>query len=142
MKIALASASLVLPLTALAASPLGTWKTIDDVTGKPKSLVTIEEHNGKFSGKVAMILDKSRRNDICKVCTGYRKNKKIEGMTVLWDMQKDGSKYDGGKVLDPESGNIYSANMKLINHGNELEVRGYIGLPMLGRSQTWLRVNS
>lgn len=127
------------PLT-LAASPLGIWKTIDDNSGKAKSYVTIFEENGKLSGKVTRILDPSKQDTICDQCQGALKDQKIQGMTILWGMEKQGSKYDDGKIVDPESGKVYSANMKLLEDGQKLEVRGYIGFSLIGRSQTWERV--
>ncbi|MDB2384757.1 DUF2147 domain-containing protein [Endozoicomonas sp.] len=139
-KMVLASAVLALPLSALASSPLGTWKTIDDKTGKAKSFVTIEAHDGTLSGTVTRILDEAKRDAICEKCDGDRKDQKIEGMTILWNMQPVGEKYDGGKIIDPESGKIYSANMKVLNNGNQLKVRAYIGFSLIGRSQTWERV--
>ncbi len=137
----LASAALVLPLSALASSPIGTWKTIDDETGEAKSLITIQEQDGKLSGTVAQILNEAKRDAICEKCDDERKGQKIEGMTILWNMAKDGEKYDNGKIIDPESGKIYSANMKLLEDGKKLEVRGYVGFSLIGRSQTWERVN-
>ena len=136
----LATAMLTLPLTALASSPVGTWKTIDDSTGEAKSIVTIEEHNGALTGTVAQILDEAKRDAVCEKCDGEREGQKIEGMTILWNMQQDGDKYDDGKIIDPESGKIYSANMKLLEDGSKLEVRGYVGFSLIGRSQVWERV--
>ena len=133
---------LLLPTLALASSPIGTWKTIDDETGEAKSLVTITEqkNNGTFQGTVTKLLNPSQRGLLCELCKGDRKNQKVEGMTVLWGMQKEGEAYGDGKIIDPTSGKIYSANMKLLENGNKLEVRGYIGFSLLGRSQVWERV--
>ncbi len=60
-------------------------------------------------------------------------------MTFLWGLKKDGDQYGGGEILDPKNGKIYRAKMKLIEGGRKLEVRGYIGLSLFGRSQTWIR---
>ncbi len=124
----------------IASSPLGTWKTVDDSSGEAKSYVTIFEENGKVSGKVTQILDPAKRDSICDQCKGDLKDQKIQGMTILWGMEKQGSKYDDGKIVDPESGKVYSANMKVLDDGKKLEVRGYIGFSLIGRSQTWERV--
>ena len=132
--------SLCLSSASLAASPLGIWKTIDDSSGEAKSYVTIVEENGKLSGKVTQIIDPAKQDSICDQCKGDLKDQKIQGMTILWDMEKQGSKYDDGKIVDPESGKIYSANMKVLEDGKKLEVRGYIGFSLIGRSQTWERV--
>ncbi len=132
--------SLCLSSVSLAASPLGIWKTIDDSSGEAKSYVTIVEENGKLSGKVTQILDPAKQDSICDQCKGDLKDQKIQGMTILWDMEQQASKYDDGKIVDPESGKIYSANMKVLEDGKKLEVRGYIGFSLIGRSQTWERV--
>ena len=124
----------------LASPPLGVWKTIDDSSGEAKSYVTIFEENGKLSGKVTQILDPAKQDNICDQCKGDLKDQKVQGMTILWGMEKQGSKYDDGKIVDPESGKVYSANMKVLESGQKLEVRGYIGFSLIGRSQTWERV--
>lgn len=132
--------SAVLSCMASAASPEGVWKTIDDASGKAKSYVTITAENGTFSGTVSKILDPAKQDNVCSECEGERKHQKISGMTILWGMKQQGNKYDDGKIIDPESGKIYSANMKLLENGKKLEVRGYIGFSLIGRSQTWERV--
>ncbi|ODS22664.1 hypothetical protein AB835_12925 [Candidatus Endobugula sertula] len=129
----------LIPAISFAASPVGVWKTIDDNSGQAKSLVTITDQNGVFSGTVTRIIDPTKRDSICTKCENERKSQKIEGMTILWGMKKDGKKYDDGKIIDPESGKIYSANMKLQDEGQKLEVRGYIGFSLIGRSQVWER---
>ncbi len=132
--------SATLSCVTLAASPAGVWKTIDDTTGEAKSYVTITEDNGTFAGTISKILDPAKQESICTKCEGERKDQQIEGMTILWGMETQGDKYDDGKIIDPESGKIYSANMKLLDDGNKLVVRGYIGFSLIGRSQTWERV--
>jgi uncharacterized protein (DUF2147 family) len=123
-------------------SPAGLWKTIDDKTGKERSLVRIVENNGIFEGKVEKIFEQSDDdpNHLCKKCEGERKDKPIIGMTFLWGLKKDGDLYGGGEILDPKNGKIYRAKMQLTEGGRKLEVRGYIGLSLFGRSQTWLRL--
>ena len=123
-------------------SPAGLWKTIDDKTGKERSLVRIVENNGIFEGKVEKIFEQSDDdpNHLCKKCEGERKDKPIIGMTFLWGLKKDGDQYGGGEILDPKNGKIYRAKMRLTEGGRKLEVRGYIGLSLFGRSQTWLRL--
>jgi len=123
-------------------SPVGLWKTIDDKTGKERSLVRIVENNGVFEGKVEKIFEKpdDDPNHLCKKCEGARKDKPIIGMTFLWGLKKDGDQYSGGEILDPDNGKTYRAKMRLTEGGRKLEVRGYIGLSLFGRSQTWLRL--
>jgi uncharacterized protein (DUF2147 family) len=122
-------------------SPTGLWKTIDDKTGKERSLVRITETNGVFEGRVEKIYDQpgDDPSHLCKECEGERKDKPIIGMTILWGLKKDGEQYAGGEILDPKNGSIYRAKMKLLDGGKKLEVRGFIGVSLFGRSQTWLR---
>lgn len=122
-----------------AQSVLGKWKTIDDKTGKPKSVVEIFESNGKIFGKIIEIVDPARRDKKCEKCEGQDKNKPVLGMIVIRGLAKDGEEYNGGKILDPESGNLYKCLLKLENK-DKLIVRGYMGFSLIGRSQTWIRV--
>jgi uncharacterized protein (DUF2147 family) len=124
----------------LAASPVGTWKTIDDKTHQPKSLVQITEQNGVLEGKVIKVLQSDDGpNPVCKACDGERKDKPIEGMTIIWGLKQDGDSWSGGKILDPHEGKIYKVKLSLDDSGQKLDVRGYIGFSLIGRSQTWQR---
>ncbi|MGB6082944.1 DUF2147 domain-containing protein [Moheibacter sp.] len=126
---------------AYAQSPVGTWKTIDDKTGKEKSHVKIyETKSGKLQGDVVKILTPGNEEATCTECEGDRKNKKINGMTILWGLEKDGSEWSGGHILDPNSGKQYKCLIRLKDK-NTLEVRGYLGVSLLGRTQTWTRVD-
>lgn len=123
-----------------AQTALGTWKTIDDKTGKEKSYVKIyETKSGKLQGDVVKILTPGREDAKCTDCKGDRKNKPIAGMTIMWGMEKDGNEWTNGRILDPNSGKEYSCKMKLKDN-NTLEVRGFMGISLLGRTQTWYRV--
>lgn len=130
---------------ALAASPAGLWKTIDDKTGKPRSLIRISEAGGAYSAVVEKGLRADDTGDaVCDKCTDERKGQKIIGMTIAKNLKaKEGDnpnrEYQGGEILDPENGKIYKCKMKLSEDGNKLEVRGFIGFSLLGRSQTWTR---
>jgi len=120
-------------------SVVGKWKTIDDQTGKAISIVEIFEHNGKIYGKVHEILDPKGKGRSCVNCTGSDKNKPILGMTVIKGLVKDGNEYNGGKILDPKSGNLYKCYITL-ESADKLKVRGYIGVSVIGRTQYWYRV--
>jgi uncharacterized protein (DUF2147 family) len=144
IKIVLLAAALVSHTAAFAqASPAGLWKTIDDETKADKSLVRITEVGGVFTGKIEKLLDPSRHDAKCEKCSDERKDQPIAGMTVIRNVkQKDGdaTMWDGGEILDPNNGKTYKVRMKPVDNGKALEVRGYIGAPLLGRTQTWLRV--
>ena len=120
-------------------SPIGTWKTIDDETGKEKSYVEIFEKDGKLYGKVSKILTKGKENSKCDKCSGELKGKPILGMVVLNGLKKDGNEWTGGKIIDPNSGKEYKATVKL-NGKDKLDVRGYVGISLVGRTQTWQKV--
>lgn len=122
-------------------SPAGLWKTIDDASGKPKSLVRITETNGVVSGKIEKLFREPTedQNPVCDKCEGELKGKPVLGMTILNGLQKDGDSYSGGTVLDPHNGKTYKAKLTLKDDGKKLDMRGYIGAPMFGRTQTWIR---
>lgn len=117
----------------------GKWKTIDDETGEAKSIVEITEKNGKYYGKILEILT-DKKDAKCDKCPGADKGKPIKGLTIIKGLKKDGSSYTGGTITDPGSGKEYKCAIKL-NGTNKLDVRGYIGIQALGRTQTWVRVN-
>ncbi|MGZ3240776.1 MAG: DUF2147 domain-containing protein [Burkholderiaceae bacterium] len=122
-------------------SPVGLWKTIDDETGKPKSFVRITENKGEFEGKIEKLfrLSDLDQNPKCVKCEGINKDQRIIGMTILTGMKKDGDEYTDGHILDPNNGKVYKSKMSLIDDGKKLKLRGYIGVPMIGRTQIWLR---
>ena len=122
-----------------AQSPIGTWKTIDDETKQAKSYVEMFEKDGKLYGKVTKILTKGKEDAKCTDCSGALKNKPILGMQILSGLKKDGKEWNGGKIIDPNSGKEYKAKMSL-NGNDKLDVRGFIGISLVGRTQTWQRV--
>ena len=125
------------------ATPAGLWKTIDDASKKEKSLVRITDNGGVYSGKVEKLLDPTTKPDaVCEKCTDDRKDKPILGLTIITGVKQNPSAadlWDGGTILDPNDGKIYKVRLSPIDGGSKLEVRGYIGMPLLGRTQTWLR---
>jgi uncharacterized protein (DUF2147 family) len=130
----------------LAATPAGLWKTIDDKTGKPRSLIRITQiENSEYIAIVEKGLRESDTGDrVCDKCTDERKGQKIIGMTIAKNLKaKEGDnpnrEYQGGEILDPENGKTYKCKMKLSEDGNKLEVRGFVGVSLFGRSQIWTR---
>jgi uncharacterized protein (DUF2147 family) len=120
-------------------TPVGTWRTFDNHTGKARSLVRIYEENGKLYGKVETSLDPARAGRLCDQCKDERKNKPVVGMVIMRGLKQDGDEYTGGDILDPDNGKIYRCKLKVIEGGAKLSVRGFIGISLLGRSQTWTR---
>lgn len=129
-----------------AASPAGTWQTIDDVSNSPRSriLITINDQH-QLVGKLIKINYRPTEgpNDVCAKCTGSLHNQKILGMTILTGMKQDGVNpliWKGGRIVDPESGKTYDCKITLLQDGNTMKVRGYIGFSLLGRTQIWHRL--
>lgn len=139
--VALSAACLALPAAANETSPTGLWRNIDDATGKPRAMVRITESNGKLQGKIEKVFPAPNEdaNPTCKKCEGPLKDAPVIGLTILSGLAKDGDQYGGGQILDPDNGKTYRSQLRLIENGKKLEVRGYIGTPLLGRSQTWVR---
>lgn len=123
------------------ATPIGIWKTIDDATREPRALIRIyTEPDGSLSGKIIKVLDKDANPEKrCDECTDDRKNQLIQGLRIIDKMRANGAIWDQGRILDPENGKLYRCKMSLEDGGRKLIVRGYIGVSLLGRSQTWFR---
>ncbi len=122
-------------------SPEGQWKTIDDNTGNAKSIVEIWIDNGELKGKVLELINPEEPNQKCEDCKGARKDQPIVGMEFIWGLTQEDGVWDGGEILDPDNGKIYRAKISVIENGQKLDVRGYIGFAFIGRTQTWERVN-
>jgi uncharacterized protein (DUF2147 family) len=121
-------------------SPVGLWTTVDSATGEPEALVRIEERNGEYAGIIIRLLDPTDDPESkCGKCTDYRKDQPVVGMTILSGMRRNGDHYAGGEILDPDSGSVYRSVMQLEDGGRRLVVRGYLGVSVFGRSETWTR---
>lgn len=133
----------VLDSQAYAESILGKWLTIDDATKKPKSIVEIYRSGDEFRGKIVTLIDPPAPNPLCKKCSGDKKNKPIQGMDILWHMKesKPGRKWEDGTILDPQNGKTYDCMLIIKDDPKLLEIRGFIGISLVGRSQTWQRVH-
>ncbi|MGI4941974.1 MAG: DUF2147 domain-containing protein [Janthinobacterium lividum] len=121
------------------ASPIGLWRTIDDKTGKETGAVRIVESGGALYGRIERITDPARAGLSCIKCTDDRKNKPLIGLDIMRGLKRDGDVWDGGTILDPETGSTYKSSVRLDEGGQKLVVRGYLGVSLLGRSQTWIR---
>ena len=129
-------------LTAQASeSPVGLWRTIDDKSGKEKSLVRIVEANGELRATIEKLFREPHEepNPNCDKCPGERKNKPVLGMMIMTGLKKSGTEYDGGEILDPANGKTYRVKMWTAEGGKKLNVRGFIGVSLLGRTQVWVR---
>jgi len=121
---------------------VGNWKTIDDKTNQPKSIIRIELVDQKLQGTVVKIFTApgDRPDPVCEQCKDHRKDKPVIGMTIMSGLKKTSSTvWEGGEILDPNNGSIYQVKLNLDLEAKVLNVRGYIGVPMIGRTQTWIR---
>lgn len=140
-RLSIALLLLALPLACFAQnSPVGRWKTIDDETGKVKSIVEIyKTTNGSLAGKVAELVNSEKGpNAVCDKCSGSNKDKPIKGMVILWNLKADGENHwSGGLVLDPAKGKTYKSKIQLSPDGRKLDMSGCIAF--ICRAQTWVR---
>ncbi|NBT77363.1 MAG: DUF2147 domain-containing protein [Betaproteobacteria bacterium] len=121
---------------------IGNWKTIDDKTNQPKSIIRIELVDQKLQGTVVKIFTApgDRPDPVCEQCKDHRKDKPVIGMTIMSGLKKTSSTlWEGGEILDPNNGSIYKVKLNLDAEAKVLSVRGYVGVPMVGRTQTWIR---
>ncbi|HEY9168666.1 MAG TPA: DUF2147 domain-containing protein [Lutibacter sp.] len=130
---------LLFSITSNAQSIIGNWKTIDDETGKEKSIVEIYQVDGKIYAKIDRLLEKGEENKVCENCKGANKNKPLKGMMIINGLTKDGDEWNDAKILDPKTGKEYKCYITL-EEPNKLKVRGYLGFALLGRTQYWHRV--
>ena len=130
--------------TSQEATPIGTWITIDDQSHRPRSEVEITETDGLLSGRIVRLYQAPGEDPDphCTECSGNRHDAPVLGMTILWNLHRHGDAWDGGEILDPETGEIYRATLHAAAAGDRLEVRGYIGFSLLGRTQVWERARA
>lgn len=126
---------------AIDSSPVGMWKTLDDKTGEARSLIKVWTDKGELLGQIEKLFRKPSENPnpLCDKCSGDNKDKPVIGMTVMWGLKEDGEEWNGGHILDPDDGKIYKCKVELVDGGKKLEVRGFIGFALIGRTQTWVR---
>jgi len=127
------------PSASAAPSPVGRWKTVDDATGKVKSIVAIREENRKLYGTIEQLFDPPVPHPTCYLCTGDLKDRPLVGLQILSGFIQDGDQWSGGQVLDPETGKIYRASIALEDGGKKLRLHGYFLVTLLGRTEHWLR---
>jgi uncharacterized protein (DUF2147 family) len=134
--------SVTLPLHAAEPTAVGLWEQVDENSGKPESWFKITERNGVYEGAVVKIFFKPGEDEnwICDKCEGADKGKPVLGLTLIKGMRRNGLSYENGTIMDPRDGSVYRALMRLSPDGQKLEMRGYLGISLFGRSQVWNRL--
>lgn len=122
-------------------SLIGRWKTVDDETGKEKGVVEIYERNGVYYAKIVEIFETEHKNKKCVLCSGDDKDKPFLGLVIIRGLKKHEGEFNGGTVLDPKNGKHYKCYIKFESN-DKIKIRGYIGVPLLGRTQYWYRVKN
>jgi len=118
----------------------GVWVSVDDVSNQRKSEISLYVDEGKLYGQIARLLLEEDKGKQCAACKGQLKDKPIEGLTIIEGLEWDGTAWTGGKILDPANGKQYSCTLTLEND-QTLKVRGYLGISLLGRTQTWYKAS-
>jgi uncharacterized protein (DUF2147 family) len=131
-----------LSLAAESSSPIGEWKTFDDKTGNARAIVRIYEQDGRLFGKIERSLMPGAERRVCAVCTDDRKDQPMLGLVIIRNMKRIEDGYAGGDILDPDTGSVYRCKFHLEENGAKLVLRGFIGISILGRTQTWERQSS
>jgi uncharacterized protein (DUF2147 family) len=122
-------------------SPVGLWTPLDWSTGKPMGLIRIYEEQGQIFGSIVP-MGPDDDTKLCTRCTDDRKNHPYNGLVLMRHLRWQAGEYVGGDILDPGTGSIYGCKLRLIDGGHRLIMRGFLGISLLGRSQTWQRVES
>ncbi|WP_299367657.1 DUF2147 domain-containing protein [Winogradskyella sp.] len=130
--------TLIISANSFSQDIFGKWKTIDDETGKEKSIVEIYEDDGKVYGKIVEILTEKKKA-VCSKCDGDKKDQPILNMIIIEGLEKDDDVYEGGTILNPENGKEYKCRLKIEEDQDTLQVRGYVAF--FYKTQYWRRVN-
>lgn len=143
-KLLLVLSGLSFALGTLVADPApvkGQWRTVNE-QGEEQSVVEIYEQGGKIFGKIISLKEPNEPDGsakICSKCKGSDKDKPVVGLVIIKDLSADDDVWAGGTIMDPKTGTVYKCKMKAVDGGKKLDVRGFVGFSVIGRTQTWLK---
>jgi len=133
--------SLALPAQSADKTPVGRWQTVSEATGKNNGVVQIANDGGQLLGRLVAGANPAEfETRLCDKCPGDRHGQPMKGLLILSGLHQSGAEWDGGEILDPQSGKVYRVKLNLADGGKKLLVRGFMGLSMFGRTQTWTRI--
>ncbi|TDS14638.1 DUF2147 domain-containing protein [Sphingobacterium paludis] len=112
---------------------VGKWQ---NPSGEGK--IEIYKKSDKYYGKLYWIKDANKKDE--KNPDEKLRSRKIQGLEILTNFTKEGDTYSGGQIYDPKSGKTYSCKMTLKGK-DKLDIRGYMGVSLLGRTETWKRID-
>jgi uncharacterized protein (DUF2147 family) len=143
MSLALFVSMLTPPASAETPPAQGLWRYSDHRTGKPKADIRVAERNGELLGTVEKVYPPpgAPAQPNCEKCSGDLKGRPMLGMTIMRGLRVDDGVWSGGTIVDPESGDIYRCTAKALPDGRHLELRGYVGISLFGRTETWTRID-
>ncbi len=125
-----------------APSPVGLWRYADKETGRPKADIRVTEQNGELIGVVEKPYPQpgDEAGRVCDKCPGDLKGHPFQGLRIMSGLHADGDRWTGGMIIDAETGTVYKCSMKPLPDGRHVEVRGFVGISLFGRTETWTRV--
>jgi uncharacterized protein (DUF2147 family) len=131
------------PQAAAQGTPVGTWQQFDDRKGDLRSLIRIEQTGEELAGTIVKGFPRPGEPEHarCDKCPAPFKDQPIEGLRFMWGLKGRGREWDDGRVLDPDDGKIYRVKLRLSEDGKTLDVRGYVGVSLFGRTQRWKRAD-
>jgi uncharacterized protein (DUF2147 family) len=119
----------------------GRWRVMDADMKTKRAVIEVTRQSNDIVGTIIELVVQAGDDPepLCTQCDGANHNRKIRGLVVLVLGPAETNGQYHGTILDPEEGNVYRCVVTPKDAGNRLVLRGYLLLPLLGRSETWIR---